>query len=279
MSNFFETSRPGSLATHGSAEIELPILYFRDDSFALFFTADRRRVIAALPSPKLHPVTLPGGKALLGIVAFNYLETSIGPYGEVGVVIPVVHGRRPPLAWVAGLLESRYPGFGYVVLHLPVTRPLARDVGRGEWGYTKFVADMRFSNTPEYHECNLSDEERHILTLRVVKQGLARRERNPLVTYSVRDGKLLKTTIAQVGMARSALRPRGSLLRLGNHPMALSIQELGISDRPLLSRYFPERAAILPAGEVVEECVSPLSGHLGCNRQGEHRTSYLPRSH
>ncbi|RLB77210.1 MAG: hypothetical protein DRH06_04275, partial [Deltaproteobacteria bacterium] len=34
---------------------ELPILYFRDDLFLLFYTADYNKVKALMPSDKLHP--------------------------------------------------------------------------------------------------------------------------------------------------------------------------------------------------------------------------------
>ena len=38
---------------------------------------------------------------------------------------------------------------------------------------------------------------------------------------------------------------------------------------PLITRYYVERAGILPAGEVVERDVAPLEGYLGRDRQGE----------
>jgi len=172
MSDFFAGTRPGTEVTKGTATFELPILYFRDDVFAAFYTADERRVRALLPSDRLFPVTLPRGRALVGIAAFNYIDTSIGPYGELGVVVPTVHGRKPRVPILPGFLEARYPGFGNVVLHLPVTKTIARDAGRGQWGYTKFVADMHFRSTPEHFECRLSEADAHILTLRVAKPGI-----------------------------------------------------------------------------------------------------------
>jgi len=271
--SFFEGARPGQRVTHGKASFELPILYFRDDCFALFFAADRRRVEAAMPSDRLHPVMLPDGRTLVGVAAFNYIDTSIGSYGEVGVVVPAVHGHRPaPL--VPALMEARYPGFGNLVLHLPVTALTARDAGRGEWGYTKFVADMSFEITPEYQECRLSEGNRHILTLRVARQGLVMADSKPLVTYSVRDGDLRKTTIPQRGTARNALRPQGSFLQLGTHDVAQSIGAFDLSSRPFLSRSYLERSSILPGGVVVERDVRPLDGYRGEEREGAHEVRY-----
>jgi hypothetical protein len=274
--SFFAGTRPGRETVLGGKTFELPILYFRDDMFAAFHTADLAAVRAALPSDRLHPLALPGGRALAAVVAFNYVDTSIGPYGEVGVVVPAVHGTRPPpVALLPGLLESRYPGFGNVVLHLPVTTRDARDGGRGQWGYTKFVSDMRFEITPEYQQCELGEAGAHILTLRVARRGLITKDEKPLTTYSVRDGRLLRTCIPMRGICRNALRPPGCFLRLGSHPVADSIRALGLSERPLLTRYYLERAAILPEGEVVEEGVRALDGFKGSDREGELTVDYL----
>ena len=268
MADFFAGTRPGVTVTRGGATFELPILYFRDDAFALFFTADYAKVKAAMPSEKLFPVAMPGGKALIGFAAFNYIETSIGPYGEIGVVAPVVYGARP-LPVLPGILEARWPNFGMLVLHLPVTKTTARDAGRGVWGYTKFVADMHFKNTPEFFECRMDEEDSHILTMRVAKRGFTRADRTPLVTYSVKDGKLIKTTIANRGVVSNCFLTKGSALELGDHQVARGIADLGLAKRPFLARYYLDRSGVLPAGEVVEEGVRPLEGYYGRDRQGE----------
>lgn len=272
--SFFEGTRPGTRVSHGVANFELPILYFRDDFFGAFFSADEAALRAVLPSDNLHPLTLGRGRALFGIGAFNYLDTSVGPYGEVGVVVPVVHGKRP-LPFVPALLEARYPGFGAVVLHLPVTKRIARDAGRGEWGYTKFVADMQFVSTPEHHECQLSEGAEAILTLRVKKGGTLLRDERPLVTYSVKDAKLVRTTIPQRGVVRARLGGGGSWLSLGDHPVAREIAALRPSRAPIFTRYYVERSGILPAGEVVEEGVRPLDGYRGQDREGTLAVGYL----
>ena len=52
---------------------------FRDDAFAIFYTADAARLKALLPSDRLHPVTLSRNRALFGVACFNYIDTTIGP--------------------------------------------------------------------------------------------------------------------------------------------------------------------------------------------------------
>lgn len=273
MSNFFATTRPGHEVTHGSATFELPILYYRDDAFAAFFTCDARVARSMCPSDRLHPVTLPGGKALVVVAAFNYVDTTIGPYGEVGVALPVTFGHRsPPL--LPALLEARWPGFGMVILHLPVTTKTARDAGRGEWGYTKFVADMDFRLTPEAQACRVHDRGSLILDLCVPRCGVALCERNPLILFSVRDGELIRCVIPQRGTSVNALYPKGAFLELGSHPLADTLRELGVGRRPFMTRYYLERAGILPAGAVVESGVRPLEGWRGEDREGALRVTY-----
>ena len=271
---FFENAAPVRTATYGQATFDLPILYYRDDAFGLYFTADAAAVSAVMPSDRLFPVLLPNRRALAAIFAFNYINTSIGSYGEVAVALPAVYGKPiTPLGGVLpALMESRYPGFGVVVMHLPVTRVEARDAGRGEWGYTKFIADMRFEITPEYLQCRLWEDDDHILDLRVKRRGVYLRDNKPLTTYSVKDGALIRTVIPQRATKRISLLTGGCGLVLGDHPVARSIRELDLS--PLMSIYYPERPAILPSGKVIEKGVRSLDGYMGSDRTAVHHVSY-----
>lgn len=276
MPTFFSDSKPVTTVTHGTATFDLPVLYYRDDAFALYFTADYEKVKAVMPSDRLHPVILPGNKAIVAICAFNYIDTSIGSYGEVAVALPAVFDKQMTAfsGLLAAIRESGYPGFGVVVMHLPVTRVEARDAGRGEWGYTKFLADMHFSISPETMECRMLEGEAPILDLRLKRKGFYLRDKKPLTTFSVRNGDLIKTVIPQTATKRISLMPGGSSLELGDHPVAESIRDLGISARPFMSVYFPERAGILPSGTVVETGVRPLEGHRGEDREAVHQVKY-----
>ena len=257
----------------GDCSFRLPILYFREDSFVLFFTADEEKVRALLPVETLYPVVVSKGRAVIGIAAFNYIETTIGPYGELGVAVPVVHGKRPVPVWPL-LREASFSGFGMFVLHLPVTTRIARDAGRLVWGYPKFVADMCFTVLPEYIECELSEGERHVLTMRVARKGFIKKDSRPLVTYSVKDGELIRTVIDQRAIYMFELFPDGAFLKLGDHPVAEELKGLGLSKKPFASRVYLYRPAILPEGEVVERAVGEYKGYAGEDREGKLQVKY-----
>lgn len=275
---FFSGTRPGRKARYASASFELPILYQRDDFFGLYFTADVAKVRAILPSDRMHPVTMPNGRAVVVIAAYNYIDTTIGPYGEVPVVIPVLYDRKhlPLMGFVPAIRQADSPGFAVLVMHLPVTKAEARDAGRGEWGYTKFIADMRFDITPEFLQCTMAEGSEHILDLRVMRRGFHVRDDRPLVTLSVKDNRLIRTVIPQKGVMRASLKTKGSFVKFGPHAMARSIQALDISERPFMASYYTERAAILPSGSVIEEKVRPFEGYRGKDRKAKHVTHYTP---
>jgi hypothetical protein len=276
MERFFDQSGEKSTVTHGTATFELPIFYQRDDVFTLYCTANLKKIKAAMPSDNLYPVALPGGRAIIVFAAFNYLKTTIGSYGELAVAVPAVYGKKITVlnSVLPALMESSYPGFGLVVLHLPVTKVVARDAGRGEWGYTKFLANMNFSFNPEYLECNLLEKSEHILDIRVARKGFFLRDNRPLTTYSVKNKTLIKTVIPQTATKRISLFPGKSFVKFGKHPVAESIKELGVSTKPIMSVYYPERAGILPAGSVVEEGVRPMNGHIGEVYDAVHNIDY-----
>ena len=273
MNSFFGNTRPGTIANVGNTPVELPILYQRDDHFALLYTADFKSVRKLLPSEKLHPVVMPNGRALMSVCAFNFIETSIGSYGEVGVVVFTVHGKKP-LPLIPALMESRYNNFGSVVLHLPVTRIIARDSGRDVWGYPKFCTDMEFTITPEFKQVEMSEKGKHILTMRVPNRGKLKREDRDMVTYTEKNQTLIETRIPQLGTFRQCMNPGDAELRLGKHPMADTIRSLGIAKKPMVSRCFLDRGAILPVGTVVENDIRPTEKYDGSDYDGTHRVIY-----
>ncbi len=265
--DFFKWTGPTAKAVDvGSAKVDSPTLYYRDDSFQGIFGAVYEPVRALLPSRELYPVTLPDGRAIVGVAAFNYLETSIGPYGEIGIVIPCTYGRRPP-PLLPLLLEERFPGCGWFVLHLPVTSRVARDLGRVNLGYTKFMADMDFEKRPDYQRVRLAEGGSHILTLTVQQRGLLLKDNRSLITYSVLDGQLFKTTVPSRAVYQVGLKPGLGTLELGDHEIADQLRSLDISTTAIVTRNYLTRSAILRAGEPIAQADHPHTGHIGEERE------------
>lgn len=262
MKSFFEGSRPARTVRRAGLEYELPILYWRDDTMTALFTADAARVKALLPSAELHPIMLGSGRCILAMAVYNYLQTSIGPYGEWAMAIPVCFKKQPrtPLPM---LLQAHDPAFGLWVAHIPVSTQAALQAGRAEWGYPKFIGDFHFESNPEYLEGNLAQGAQKIFDLRVPKRGLLLRDNRPTVALLVKDGQLVRSKVASRAICLQAFRPRGAFLQVHpGHPMAEDWLSLKPSARPFLTQYFVDHQAILPEGEVIAEQVRDWRGHI-----------------
>ncbi len=207
-------------------EIELPILYHRTDCSFGVFSADLDATRAVLPSDRLHPVTVPGGRAAIAVVSYNYIETGVGPYGEIGVAALCTLDRQAPPVLPA-MLEARYPGFGAFVLHLPVTTRIAREAGRVVWGYPKFVADMAFDFRPEVHRVELREDGQDVLSLDVERRGRVVQDRKPIVTYSENDGALIRTELPVRSTYHAGIGRSYGRLELGDHPVAKELKDAG----------------------------------------------------
>ena len=154
----------------GTRQVTLPVHYRRADVFMAIFPARYRWLKDRLPDG-LRPLWLGSDRAPLAVTAFNYLESSIDPYGEVAILIPCTRGAALP-GLVVSALDSLYPGFGFFVMHLPVTSDIADVLGRSVWGYPKFVADIDFRRGRDHQRLGAG--------LQPLQQGHLRRPRPQL---------------------------------------------------------------------------------------------------
>jgi hypothetical protein len=257
----------------GVARIALPIRYWRTDCFMGVFPADYGAVCDLLPSSRLYPVRLLGSKAAVAVVAYNYVETGVGPYGEIAVSpLCTLDRAAPPLL---PLLQGAWHGFGGFVAHLPVTSRVAREAGRRVWGYPKFVADMAFELLPEHQSVTLSETGREILRLKVRRAGWVRLERAPLTTFTVHDTRLIRTTVALRGHVATAVGASCGELILGEHPVGRELASIGLAANPVATKTYLTHSSILPAGEDMGPAERSYTGYAGEEREfGSHTVRY-----
>jgi hypothetical protein len=192
-------------------------------------------VEAKLSGTGLRPALTIGGRALAGIAHYEYRQTGVGSYNEVGLALPVLPEGAPaprnPIQALYGSVDERHLGF--YVLDLPVTTPLANAGGRELWGYPKFVAPIPFRLDRKSFESSVIDPEGDgdIFTLSGRLLPSLPAPPMSLVLYSHHQGNLLRTTVNVRG--RMNLRPGRSLqLRVGEstHGMARNLRDLGLDN-------------------------------------------------
>jgi acetoacetate decarboxylase len=229
-----------------SRTIELPIVYRDVSAIAAFTTVPAGKAAEILPAGSgLHPALALPGRGVLVIVCFNYRDSSVGSYGEVALGILCAPRRLPPLLPV--LLDQHLPGLGVYVWHLPVTTDIALEAGRTLWNYPKFLADIRFDGP----RCELGEGGRKILTLDVRAGGRMRVDEQVFRSYTVRDGKLLRTVIRSQMEYRLGRGRHAGRLELGEHPIGRAVAALEPSPLLLEARDIVHMQSILPAADWV----------------------------
>lgn len=230
--------------------VKLPIDYIESSMMTVAYAGATQRLQQLTPEG-LRVVEVFPGRAPVAIICFDYTQTSIGPYGEVGIGWPVVDSTRwqPPLLPL--LMEQRWPKMGWWIHHLPVTTEVAMKAGRSIWGYPKFLAAIDFAWEGSRRSCTLTAEGSEIFKLTLDTRMPARPAKMPLKTYSVLGNELLTTTIDvdAVGMRRHGRVD--AELKLGSHPVGRELAELDLKlARPVEVRWFPIWRAILPEAQL-----------------------------
>jgi hypothetical protein len=267
---FFQVPQTTHTTTQGP--IDLPILYFDVSMLLAFFVTKCDAVEAKLSGTGLRPALTIGGRALVGIAHYEYRQTGVGSYNEVGLALPVLPEGAPAprnlIQALYGSVDKRHLGFH--VLDLPVTTPLANAGGRELWGYPKFVAPIPFSLDRKSFESSVTDPDGNgdIFTLSGRLLPSLPAPPMSLVLYSHHQGNLLRATVNVRG--RMNLRPgRGLQLRVGEstHRMARNLRDLGLDGaRPALVLDTHRFQSRLNAGAPIEKVAEVRDAQLGENR-------------
>lgn len=236
--SFFQVPR----ATHETSAggVQLPILYYDTSNVLALFRAPAGAAAELLEGTGLRPAYDLFGKTVVGLSFYEYRDTSVGPYNEVGLAIPALEeGRRRLTGAFLDLLRPlERRKIGFYVVDLPVTTEIANAAGRELWGYPKFVTDIGFQYAGRHLAMRVADpgEDVDILRLEGRLWPTLPSPSLSLVTYTMLHGHRIRATIN----VRGALRVgpgAGLRLSLGGsyHPMARHLAHLRLhGSKPML---------------------------------------------
>lgn len=270
---FYEhVGEPGEFLDEGAYHGGLPAVWHRSEVSETLHAASLDAVRALLPSPDLHPVRLPGGRAIIDVSSLRHEEFSARgieglamlPYGEVMVSALVTRRLAPPLLPLVAPARTGLQA-GAFVLHLPVTSKAARDGGRG-WGYPKFTADIEFKDSVETVRATLSEGGHRILTHTVRPAGQPTVTGAPLTLYSVNDGQLWEQSVPRYALQRRRWGRDGGLLELGDHQVADELRGLDIQAQPFLTMHFSAARISFPGVRSIG-AARPYMGYIGDERE------------
>jgi hypothetical protein len=207
--------------------------------------ADAARAVLAYSGMDVTEVV--PGKAACTLVFARYRESGLEAFHEFGVtflVRPPEAGAPPPRSALAGVRDVLRAGFGTFVHWLPVDREFALEAGRALWGFPREFADIDVRLGTPFKRCILRKDGRLVIDLLirpgvpVPALGLPRDGHGDgeiaMDAYSHRDGVTRRVPWT---MRPRGVRTRlgGALIRLGNHPVAKELSELGLPKRALVT--------------------------------------------
>ncbi len=234
---FFRVNQSKAATTEG--DVELPILYFDTSNTLAFFTASHKAARALLQGTGLKPAVRLGGQTLVGMSFYEYRQTSVGAYNEVGLAIPVVGQKDKRIIHrMTDLLRpAERRDMAFYVVDLPVTTELANAAGRQIWGYPKFVTAIDYGMKRGRLAMAVHDPEDDTTICTLEGRTLPGLPTPPLdlVTYTMLDQERLRTEVNVRGWMKARL-PVNARLRVGKsrHHMAEHLRALELDGkRPL----------------------------------------------
>jgi hypothetical protein len=226
---FFKDTPRKTLEMKGES-VEFPVLYYDFRSTTCIFTARIKRLKSILPHPQFIPIQLWPGTGLFAITAFEYRDTSIGPYNEVALSVPL---NFPPAAFLgrhSALSMMRKNIFPVYIHHLPVTTEIARDGGIHFYNYPKFLAEIDFQDRQDFIEITLKEGDYLILKLLAKKLPLKKSALFEFHTFSLGE-KTIMHALAEGRAAKFGQKMLGKCgeLELGSHRISDELKALELS--------------------------------------------------
>ncbi len=231
-----------------SGDLHLPILYYNTTACFLSYRVRATAIQAMLPE-NLQALSFAGGHGLATLAFFHYVDTSVGPYNEMGLAVAAFPRGQNQRAW--NPLQSLMPCMH--VLDLPVTTAAALNAGRQVWGYPKTIEPIQVSIRSRQLDLSVGASTAEPIIRVHAKLGMRLPGRVPdMLTVSILNGQTLSTRIRMRG---SMAMYRCSSIRTevnGETQLAQHLHNLGLQHAyPLAVQLGQGIRAVLPEGTPV----------------------------
>lgn len=249
---------PTTIRPTSEGPVELPIRYWDVTAIVAVFAAPRAGAEAILEGTGLEPGLSLGERVGVAMAFYEYRDTSVGTYNEVGTsIFAVRRGERARLGHADLLLPPRRRTVGAYVVDLPVTTAAANAAGREIWGYPKFVTQIPLTLRGRALDTSVRDPNDGSPIVRLAGRLGWAVPTPPLsiMTYTRLDGALIRTHVDVRGWML-AHAPGSARLEVGSskHGMAERLRTLGLEGAvPRLVAVTDRFQSLLWPGETVPE--------------------------
>jgi Acetoacetate decarboxylase (ADC) len=206
-----------------------PLRFADAGAFMGVFPARLRALHAMAPDPSVRPARIAPGVGLLAVVAYRYRESPVGPYDEVGILIPL---SRSDLQ----------------VHWLPVDREAAME-GSDVWAFPTGLADITLEELGDGGQtCRLGDADGLVLELHcgAIRTRERRRESRSFM-HAWHDGRDQVSEVRVTALEQGwSVRPGAARLVLGDrHPRARELAGALLGTRSLAASSMPRSQSLL----------------------------------
>lgn len=234
---FFQVPRTSKKTTLG--DVQLPMYFLDASNVIAIFRADEAGVKKLLEGSGLSCALSLSGKPLVFISLYEYRDSSVGAYNEVGIAIPVIpDGVKKPKSSIHDLLRTTDESvIGWHIVNLPVTTEQANTAGREIWGYPKFVTQIPFQLDKRSFTSEVKDSQNgDIMRLHGKLNFGIKAPALSGVTYSHLNNKLLRSTVNARGNYKAYFAHQLQLtIGSSQHNMAENLRALGLDNsRPVV---------------------------------------------
>lgn len=253
---FFQV--PKSIFNTSTGDVELPINFYDTKNLISIFKADIRGITTLLQGTGFIPALHLGGSPLVWISFYEYRDTTVGSYNEVGVAIPVLRegAKKPSSNYLNLLSDIDNSQVGFYIVNLPVTTEAANVAGQEIWGYPKFVTEIPFSLGKNRFDAEVMDPQEGSIAKLNGKLNLGIKAPTLSgITYSHVGTETLRSTVNVRGNYKAHLF-HSLKLTVGSsqHIMAKNLRALGLNNRrPLAVMTSHDFQSRLHAGVIVKQ--------------------------
>lgn len=228
-------------------EIAIPVEVRSARMVAAQFFVDASAAQRIVDPTGLQVARQPGGRTMCVLSAVDYADSDLGPYHEVALAFTVVPHDLAPGARPSWRSPSTY------IHRLPVNQRFTCQVGRGLWGFPKWVCDISYVDRGDRIESVVVDDGELVLGLEV-RHGLVPLPANEMAMtcYSLDDDGVLRRTPWTTRNRLTRARPGGATVEVGSrHPVADELRSLGLPRRAFMTTSTGIMSASFGAPEVV----------------------------
>jgi hypothetical protein len=218
--SFFSSVKIEKLDIDGEI-IELPIRYYQAKSIVATFLAPLKKVKEILPTTRFRPIEILPGLSAISLISFEQLETSIGPFKELDIGVPVFLDAKFTLPLLPALNYHRFSNFGLYMYHVFVSSEKALIAGTKVWGFSKTVVDIAFSEDEQSRYLELSKDSEMIIKVSLKNNDKKTRPfAHTFFLYTQKDNKILKSAVNWKGSMYKERFTRDASFKIGTHSLS-----------------------------------------------------------